>query len=66
MNVEKTKYMQLFQQQNVVQNLDIKIANRSFENVSPLIYFGTTVKKKLCPCEGGLEYLHHSPASPKK
>jgi hypothetical protein len=32
-NIEKTKYMLLFCHQNVGQNWDIKIANRSFENV---------------------------------
>jgi hypothetical protein len=29
-NIEKTKYMLLSRQQNVVQNRDIKIANRLF------------------------------------
>jgi histidinol-phosphate/aromatic aminotransferase/cobyric acid decarboxylase-like protein len=33
-NVEKTKYILLSCQQNVGQNRDMKIANRSFENVS--------------------------------
>jgi hypothetical protein len=33
-NVGKTKYMLLSRHQNVDQNRDIKIANRSFENVS--------------------------------
>jgi coproporphyrinogen III oxidase-like Fe-S oxidoreductase len=32
-NVEKTKYMLLSRHQNVGQNRDVKIANRSFENV---------------------------------
>jgi hypothetical protein len=32
-NVEKTKYMLLSRHQNVGENRDIKIANRSFENV---------------------------------
>jgi hypothetical protein len=32
-NVDKTKNMLLYHHQNVVQNRDIKIANRSFENV---------------------------------
>jgi hypothetical protein len=35
--------MLLSRYQNVGQNLDIKIANRSFENVSQLKYLGTTV-----------------------
>jgi hypothetical protein len=42
-NVEKTKYMLLSCQQNVGQNQDSKIANRSFENVSQFKYLGTTV-----------------------
>jgi hypothetical protein len=40
-NVEKTKYMLLSRHQNAGQNRDIKIANRSFENVFK--YLGTTV-----------------------
>jgi hypothetical protein len=42
-NVEKTKYMLLSRHQNVGQNRDIKIANRSFENVSQFKYLATTV-----------------------
>jgi hypothetical protein len=42
-NIEKTKYMLLSYHQNVGQNLDTKIANRSFENVSQFKYLGTTV-----------------------
>jgi hypothetical protein len=45
-NVEKTKYMLLPRYQNVGQNRDIKIANRSFENVSQFKYLGTTVTNK--------------------
>jgi sorting nexin-29 len=41
-NVEKTKYMLLYRQQNVGQNRDMKI-NRSFENLSQFKYLGTTV-----------------------
>jgi hypothetical protein len=37
-NVEKTKYLLLSPQQNEGQNRDIKIANRSFENVSHFKY----------------------------
>jgi hypothetical protein len=44
-NVEKTKYMLLSRQQNVGQHRDIKIANRSFENVSQFKYLGTTCNK---------------------
>jgi hypothetical protein len=42
-NLEKTKYMLLSRHQNVEQNQDIKIANRSFENVPQFKYLGTTV-----------------------
>jgi hypothetical protein len=42
-NTEKTKYMLLSRHQNEGQNHDIKIANRSFENVAHLRYFGTTI-----------------------
>jgi hypothetical protein len=42
-NVEKTKYMLLSYHQNVGQNQDIKMANRSFGNVSQFKYLGTTV-----------------------
>jgi hypothetical protein len=35
--------MLLSRHQNVGQNRDIKIANKSFENVSQFIYLGTTV-----------------------
>jgi hypothetical protein len=42
-NVEKTKYMLLSHHQSVGQNRDIKIANRSFENVSQFKYLGTTI-----------------------
>jgi hypothetical protein len=42
-NVEKTKYMLLSRQQTVDQNRDMKIANRSFQNVSQFKCLGTTV-----------------------
>jgi hypothetical protein len=42
-NVEKTKYMLLSRHQNVGQNRDKKIANKSFEYVSQFKYLGTTV-----------------------
>jgi hypothetical protein len=42
-NIEKTKYILVFRHQNVGQNRDIKIAKRSFENVSVFKYLGTTV-----------------------
>jgi hypothetical protein len=42
-NVDKTEYMLLSRHQNVGQNWEIKITNRSFENVSQFKYLGTTV-----------------------
>jgi hypothetical protein len=42
-NVEKTKNMLLSRYQNVGRNRDIKIAKRSFQNVSQSTYLGTTV-----------------------
>jgi hypothetical protein len=42
-NVEKTKYMLLSRHQNGGQNRDVKIANRSFENVPQFKYLGRTV-----------------------
>jgi hypothetical protein len=47
MNVAKTKYMLLSRHQNVGQNRDIKIAKRSFENVSQFKYLGTTVPSQI-------------------
>jgi hypothetical protein len=41
--VEKTNYMFLSRHQKVGRNRDIKIANRSFENVSQSKYLGMTV-----------------------
>jgi hypothetical protein len=42
-NVDKTKNILLSRHQNVGQNRDIKLANRSFENVSQFKYLGTIV-----------------------
>jgi sorting nexin-29 len=42
-NVEKTKCMLMSRDQNASQNREIKIGNRSFENVSQFKYLGTTV-----------------------
>jgi hypothetical protein len=41
-NIEKTKYMLVFRDQNAGQNREIKIGNRSFENVSQFKYLGMT------------------------
>jgi sorting nexin-29 len=45
-NIEKTKYMLVSCDQNAGQNRDIKIGNRSFENVSHFKYLGTTVANR--------------------
>jgi hypothetical protein len=42
-NLEKTKYMLVSRDQIAGQNWDIKIGNRSFENVSEFKYLGTKV-----------------------
>jgi hypothetical protein len=42
-NLEKTKYMLVSLEQNAGQNWEIKIGNRSFENVSQFKYLGATV-----------------------
>jgi hypothetical protein len=41
-NIENTKYMLVSHDQNSDQNRDIKIRNRSFENVSQFKYLGMT------------------------
>jgi hypothetical protein len=46
-NVEKTKYMLVSRDQNAGQTREIKIGNRSFENVSQFKYLGTTVTIKI-------------------
>jgi hypothetical protein len=46
-NAEKTKYMLLSHHQNAGQNDNIKIGDRSFENVAQFRYLGTTVKIKI-------------------
>jgi hypothetical protein len=46
-NTEKTKYMMVSRDQNADQNWDIKIGNRSFENVSQFKYFGMTVTNQI-------------------
>jgi hypothetical protein len=42
-NVEKTKYMVMSQDQNAGQNGNIQIGNKSFETVECFKYFGTTL-----------------------
>jgi hypothetical protein len=42
-NIEKTKYMLMSRDQNAGQNQEIKIGNRSFENVSQFKYLEMTV-----------------------
>jgi hypothetical protein len=42
-NIENTKYMLPSRQQNVGQNRDMKIANRSFENMSQFKYLRTII-----------------------
>jgi hypothetical protein len=46
-NFEKTRYLLVFRDQNVVQNRDIKIGNRSIENVSQFKYLGMIVTNQI-------------------
>jgi hypothetical protein len=46
-NVEKTKYRFLSHHKNVSHNRDIKIENRSSQNVSQFKYLWTTVTNKI-------------------
>jgi hypothetical protein len=45
-NIEKTKYMLVSQDQNAGQNQDAKMKNRLFENVSQFKYLGMTAMIK--------------------
>jgi hypothetical protein len=45
-NAEKTKYMLLSRHQNAGQSHNIKIGDRSFENVPQFKYLGMTVTNK--------------------
>jgi hypothetical protein len=45
-HAEKIKYVLLFCHRNIGQNRNIKIANRTFENVAQFKYLGMTVTNK--------------------
>jgi hypothetical protein len=46
-NSEKTKYMLMSRSQKIGQMHNIKVANRSFEDVAKFKYLGTTLTSKL-------------------
>jgi hypothetical protein len=48
---EKTKYLSMSRHQNAGRNHDMKISNRSLENVAQFKYLGTTVKNQNLICE---------------
>jgi hypothetical protein len=47
-NTEKTKYMFMSHCQTTGQNHYMKVANKSFENVTKLKYLGRTVTNEVC------------------
>jgi hypothetical protein len=56
-NVDKTKYVLLSRHQNVGQNQDIKISNRSFENVPQFKYLGDDSNKSKFDSGGNEEEI---------
>jgi hypothetical protein len=61
-NTEKTKYILMSCRQNSGQNHDIKIANRSFENMVQFKYLGMTVKR--CSCPSAYLFKHYGSIAP--
>jgi hypothetical protein len=47
-NAEKTKHMFISREENAGQNHNINRANKPFENVAKLKYFGKTLKNRNC------------------
>jgi hypothetical protein len=45
-NAEKAKNMLMFRYQITGQNYNIKVSNRSFQNVTQLKYLGTTIRNE--------------------
>jgi hypothetical protein len=56
-NSEKTKYMFLSRHENVLQNHNIRTANRTFENVAQFKYLGYRSKKPKFYSEGNKEEI---------
>jgi hypothetical protein len=47
-SVAKTNYVLMFREQNTGRDQNFKIANKSFENMENLKYFGRTSTNKNC------------------
>jgi hypothetical protein len=57
-NAQKTKHVLLFHHQNAGQNCDIKIANKSFENVATTVTNQNFILEEIKRSNSGKAYYH--------